>query len=200
MLTADGEVVNKKLSDLTVGELVQSFDGDALVFSPVYYIAHAGDQKEVDVVSLKVAERTSALTLTSHHLLLAASNLLATPELKPAGEVEVGEFLVLVTEEGTMARAQVTSSKQGTEAVRNPLTLNNNIVVSDFACSAFAHSASFYSVLTKPLQALYHLVPSAFQANSLLVGFIDAVVALTDWFESNSSASASLFVSSPPSW
>lgn len=199
-MTGEGRIVSKTLSELAVGESVESFDGESVVFSPVYYIAHAGDENKVDVVSLKIAERTSTLTLTHHHLLLAASNLLVTPSLKPAGDIKVGEFLILVTEDGAMVRAQVTSSQQGTAAVRNPLTLNNNIVVSGFACSAFAQSASFYGALTQPLQALYQLVPSAFQANSLLVWFIDAVVVLTDWFESSSFAPANAFVSNSPIW
>lgn len=183
--TASGQVEDRSLFELQIGDLVESTDEalQSVVFAEVYSILHEDSTAPVNLLKLHTSSG-GALQLTAQHLLFAqkADGAQAT-QLATASSVVVGDRVLVAQQDGSLLPQRVVSISQGKEAIRAPLVANNRIVVDGVAASIFSVTEN-YAVLTWPLKTAFRLAPGLLHS-ALMKSVISAVVKLTDILEAN---------------
>lgn len=210
-LPNSNEVVTRQLSDVRVHDEVECFDPHTLQrqFSPVYFVAHRTDKHAAQLIELAFlyptqprthlaqaagdeglsttvfGRKKGSLKLTPNHLLLSSARAEQQPELKPARDIKVGEYIFVVEpESNVLLPTRVHHIQETSGLVLNPLTLSDRIVVADVAASVFVESETFYRLLTLPLKLLAVAIPSQLNEDSWFSFVLDFVVLLTNIFES----------------
>lgn len=185
VLKADGRLVPTKLSDVRIGDFIESLDEQFhQTFSEVYYLLHDKSSHLVSMIEL-VSTAGTSVRVTPLHLLFTASQRQKDKwSLQTANMLQVGDWILVDFEPKQIGAVHLQS-----EAIRAPLTLNDRIVVDGVAASVFSYSETLYRPLTSLLKLAHRLFPSLLHS-SLASWLIAAFVHLTDQFE----ASGSLFL------
>ncbi|XP_014666554.1 PREDICTED: uncharacterized protein LOC106808369 [Priapulus caudatus] len=175
--TADGKTLPKKLSELVVGDRVESVEEDsgALTFSDVYFIAHDDEPDkagEMLRISFNCSDCVGFIELSAAHLLYKSAATDPKPsDPSPASTVKIGDYLWTRTKDGLVASA-VTDIQPSAARVRSPLTLNHHIVVNGVHASVHSHDENAYRILTSWIRAVYY-VNSDWSNSAMVKSIVD---------------------------
>ena len=172
----DGSIIMKSLSNLVVGDLVQSFDHETntVIFSRVYYIIYQDEDDRMATLRELFYRgsdgKTHSLRLTPKHMVYATLNLAHTRPLPDSEEpprspvmsenVNVGDILWVVDEMGVPHPRSVVDIGEVASNVRHPMTENHVIIVNDVLASVHMHNEWLLRRATLPLRLLYKINPS----------------------------------------
>lgn len=153
----DDVVGRVKLSDLKVGQHVQSYDPHSgkLSSTPVISIVHQDEEDHVATLTLTLLRSdgsTSKLVATHTHLIIVPSKEM----FRQSSQLALGD-LVLMADGST---ATVKEIRETRDRVRNPLTMSGFIVVDGVAASTHSVHHDRFQHVVAPLRMLYRISPS----------------------------------------
>lgn len=170
----DGRVEVKPLSDLVIGDLVQSYDHEtnALTFSPVYSITYQDEDDRLFTLRELSYQGSDgemhSLRLTPKHLVYSTPNIAQSPiESKQppstpvmSEKVKVGDTLWMINKMGILCPRKVIDIGEVVSSVRHPMTQNHVIIANDVLASVHLYNEWLLRRATLPLRLLYKINPS----------------------------------------
>lgn len=161
VMTNSGEVIQKLLRDVKLGDMVESVDERTgyQTFSKVYYIAHENEDNRSQLLRILYKDGsnvTQFIGISDRHLIYITKNGQSTahaPLKEPMLAMNVEEGDVIWTmEDGSLVPRKVTGVMTYYNAARHPLTENHHVIVDGVHASVHILNEQLYRWLTYPLR------------------------------------------------
>ncbi len=171
VLSKNGSIASKRISEVLPGDLVESSDSNEhVMFSEVWSVLDANETKMAEVLNLEIKTKngySTSLSLAPEHFLYQSeSNGLNNKRkfiLKKAKEIKIGDKLFIHNSQNptsnadSFTEAEVTSITSRQTRVMNILTMNDRVVVNGILASVYSQKPFFCTVATSGPKLLYKL-------------------------------------------